>query len=265
MSSDVISICCTINSSYARHFGVMCTSLFENNLASRFQIFLVYDNLKKKDKSRIDQLFLRYKQSIIYLPFHQGGLVEQYPLSNHASPANYYRLFMPEILPIGLEKVLYLDCDLLVLKDINPLWNMDNHSKEYQVWAMPEGTTVEKAKALGIDNPDDYYNSGVMLINLRKWREEQLRDRFLKFIQDNSEKIEFWDQDVLNVICNKYGKISSYWNTKIVDILETNNIGIIHFAGIFKPWHKESKYPLKNLYFQYLHKSPWKPLFSLIH
>ncbi len=253
-----IHIACTINSTYTQHFGVMCTSLFEHNPQHKFEVFLIYDSIVEEEKEKIEALFQKYHQSIIFIPFTLNSLIEKYPLSNHAHYANYYRLFLTELLPPKVEKVIYLDCDLLVLADIMPLWEMDKKINQYSIWAVPEGASVEKAQALGIEKSENYFNSGVMLINLQKWREENLLDKFMNFIQFYPEKIEFWDQDVLNTVCKNYGFVDYSWNTKSSHHIEKKKISILHYTGIHKPWHYISNHNYKNLYFRYLKKTPWK-------
>lgn len=254
-----INISCTINSTYTQHFGVMCASLFEHNPQHQFEIFLIYDHIAEEEKEKIEMLFQKYQQKITFISFKLNDLIAKYPLSNHAHYANYYRLFLTELLPQEVKKVIYLDCDLLVLTDVMPLWEMNEKEiNRYSLWAVSEGTSEPKAQALGIENPENYFNSGVMLINLQKWREENLLDKFMSFVQSYPEKIELWDQDVLNAVCKDYGLLPSAWNTKSCQNIKKKKIYILHYTGIHKPWHYLSKHNHKNLYFKYLKKTPWK-------
>ena len=79
----------------------------------------------------------------------------------------------------------------------------------------------------------------------------------MNFVQLYPEKIEFWDQDVLNAVCNNYGILAPAWNTKSHQHTEKKKIYILHYTGTHKPWHYISKHNHKELYFKYLKKTPW--------
>ncbi|MFY7944385.1 MAG: glycosyltransferase family 8 protein, partial [Crocinitomicaceae bacterium] len=115
-----------------------------------------------------------------------------------------------------------------------------------------------------------YFNSGVMLINLRKWREENIESKFLEFINEKPEKIKYWDQDVLNFcLKNKWLRLPQKYNLThfffYPDVYPPAYFGmkqdefeksvkdpiIIHFTSHQKPWIEGCKHPKKELYFQY--------------
>lgn len=119
-------------------------------------------------------------------------------------------------------------------------------------------------KRLHIPVEQGYFNAGVLLINLKKWREEHIYEKSIEFLRNNSESIVNHDQDVLNVVCGKKTKMLSYtWNTmnyffmknfqlsqdrvlKIYQKEEQTNVidpTIIHFASRPKPWERLCIHP----------------------
>lgn len=121
---------------------------------------------------------------------------------------------------------------------------------------------LQDYKKLGIPANNKYFNSGVMVINLEKWRSENVSATVIEYLNKNQEFILFWDQEGLNaVLSNKWREIESKWNHLVTqedlcdDLL--NSVYIIHFASHTKPWHSSYKLPAKDLFFQYLDMTPW--------
>ena len=107
------------------------------------------------------------------------------------------RLFVGEALPESIEKVLYLDCDTVVAQPLKHLWKTELH--ENVIGAVMEPTIYPEVKAsIGLDNDEPYFNSGVLLINLKKWREEGVQQRLLDFWKEKGGKLFASDQDVIN-------------------------------------------------------------------
>ncbi|MEM9982328.1 MAG: glycosyltransferase family 8 protein [Bacteroidota bacterium] len=265
-------IACTINEAYAPHFGVMCTSLFVNHPEEEFEIFLIYDTLKKSDEKKINQLFEKHKQYIHYLPFHTD-LVKEFPLSAHAHFANYYRLFLTDLLPSYIEQVLYLDCDIIVDGNITVIWQ--TALGNYWLAAVQDIGITTHQDRLPMQSAR-YFNSGVMFINLDKWRKEKVVNRFTNFIDTFEGKLSCWDQDVLNVVFDGQWKalpipmnvqtyVYDFSLETIADFTQQEAIlkakvqpTIIHYTTPFKPWSIHSTHPMKHKYYSYKKKSPWK-------
>ncbi|HAU87467.1 MAG TPA: hypothetical protein DCW90_18875 [Lachnospiraceae bacterium] len=187
----------------------------------------------------------------------------------------YYRLKLPSILK-NEAKCIYLDGDTLVLKDLNDMYNLD--ISEYYVAGTPDGFRNRKkyGKRIKIPDMNDYINSGVILLNLAKMREDNIENKFYKLLTSElkntySPIFAFPDQDTINVACHgkildlpfKYGALSlclSSYNenhfkgiiSKEDWLIEKKDIAIIHFAGRYKPWN-DSKSPFRNMWEKYEH------------
>lgn len=242
------NIVCTIGGNYAPHFATMCTSIFENNKGAPFKIHLIVDKLDDRDLEKIKKLFKKYRQKfeICYVDRKQ---FQGFPLSAHASTSNYYRIILTDLLPIDLEKVVYLDCDLIVDGGITNLWEIDINNKAVIACGRYH---AERIKTLGLSGL--YFNSGVMVVNLTYWRENNVKNRVINFIKKNPDLIEFWDQDAFNaVLQNEWLPLEQIYN--FTSDLHTSPGGIkpriIHFTGMHKPWNAHCQHQLKWKYHKY--------------
>ena len=133
-----ISIVCTFDNNYSQHCGVLLASLFENNKNIYFDIYIVSDFIDDVNKSRLFALVSAYSQRLYYIQIDKKKF-EGLPFGgkfSHISLATYYRLMLPEVLPVTLDKILYLDCDIIVNGRIESLWNID--LKYYTIGAVED-------------------------------------------------------------------------------------------------------------------------------
>lgn len=265
-----IDLAFTIDKFYIQHVGVLLCSLFENNPDLRFNIHLIVDFLADRELQRLKRLVASYGQNL-YTILVQKEKVSAFKLSDHATSAVYYRLLLPDILDENICKILYLDADMIIKNNILQLW--ETELEKYPLAAVQE-PMFDRHKALGMCEGTPYFNSGVMLINLPVWRKMQVSKLAMDFIRQYPERVAYWDQDGLNAVLNgDWLELAPKWNlqTKMLDIkipVEPNEDerlkealkkpAIIHYSSKFKPWHYWCEHPLKEEYFIYLKKTPWK-------
>ena len=113
-------------------------------------------------------------------------------------------------------------------------------------------------------NLDKYFNAGVMLVNLDKWRRDGIQQKLFEYVEKNSDKILWGDQDVLNVVLQdgiKY--IDKRWNAQVGEYEHCNDFNkigeeayILHYIGKVKPWQPGNKNPFKEMYFKYFNMTP---------
>jgi lipopolysaccharide biosynthesis glycosyltransferase len=186
----------------------------------------------------------------------------------------FYKFLIPQILPSDQEKTILLDCDILVKMDLAELWAKEfgtNWLLACQDRAIPTvGSLGGLAgyRKLGLKASLPYFNSGVMLIDLREWRRNRVTERLLDFSAQNLFQLRCFDQDALNFICrNNWGRLPGQWNT-IFSVNKTSckkNLSqvydkgtIIHFAGFFKPWKMKIKGC--NEFYDMLGRTDWRDL-----
>ena len=178
----------------------------------------------------------------------------------HFSVVTYYRLFIASLFP-EYEKVIYLDCDLVVLDDVAKLYDVDlgdnilGGSLEGFVYSTPEFRRYA-SEAVGVD-PSRYINAGVIVIDLNKFRLHRIEEKFIHLItRYNFDTIDP-DQAYLNFLCRgKIKMLSSAWNTEPLESEKCEKISIMHYALYKKPWQYDDV--LYGEYFwQYAASSPF--------
>lgn len=158
----------------------------------------------------------------------------------HFSVVTYYRLFIASLFP-QYDKVIYLDCDLVVLGDIAKLYdvalgeNILGAAPEQYVQNTDEFRSYAE-KALGVD-PDGYVNAGVLLMNLKAFRENRIEDRFVELITLYDFDLLDPDQAYLNYLClGKIHMLQSGWNKEPLPLPCEGEKRIVHYALYKKPW-----------------------------
>jgi len=267
---EKIKIVSATDDNYAQHLGVMLCSLFENSNNNNFDIYIIDDCISEENKNRLHNIITNSNANLFFLKVDKEKY-NNFKISYHFSHVIYYRISIPELLETSVKKAIYLDCDLIVKDDISNLWNIN--ISDYFI-AAAENPKFKRYADLKMPINSKYFNSGVMLINLEKWRQCNISDQVLKFIKNNLDKIVLWDQDALNAILyNKWKELPPKWNQQTImfeiDVSETNftkeefteaieNPSIIHYTTSSKPWHYMNEHPLKNEYYKYLKKTPWR-------
>lgn len=249
-------IAITINEDFILPACVMLTSLLENNKHHKIHVHILTDSKSAKLfllRRTLKKYDCQYTFHVLKEEFAEQ--TKKFILSAHADFVNYYRIFLCEILEKPIEKVLYLDVDMIINADISELYN-----KDISIYALAAVNEKNEKKTQLLDIPSEYqyFNSGVLLMNLRKFRDDHLIKRITEYILANEEKLQSWDQDALNaVLFNQRLTLDQKWNVTTRTILTHKDIqpAIVHFTGMHKAWHPHyCEHPYKHLYFDYLKK-----------
>lgn len=252
------------NDNYAQHLGVMLTSLLENsNNSSRIDIYIIDGDISEFNKSKLERIVKGYNGRVTFLKIDKK-IFEYCRMNqnlNYITIETYYRTIIPDLLSKDISKALYLDCDIIVESDIDELWNTD--ISNYYLAAVDESQFYRKRsrrlKALSLPRDSFYFNAGVLLLNLEKWREKEVSKQIIKYIEVNQKKLKLMDQDALNVVLHdKWLPLDPKWNYIVLYHRLKYPLEIpviIHFAGTEKPWNAEI--PFKENYLKYLRNSLW--------
>src|SRR5271166_3713344 len=189
-----IEVLCACDKRYLPHAATMLCSLLEHN--NVFRIHFFYSSIPSFELAKIRSLVTRYTTTITFYEIVPKTL-ENLRVDKWASIAVYYRLLAPRLLPCDINKILYLDSDIIVRRSLNPLWDTDITDRAL---AAVSDYDDSARKALGFPPGTKYFNSGVLLINLRFWRQNNVPTQAISFIKNNPERVQYWDQDALNAI-----------------------------------------------------------------
>jgi lipopolysaccharide biosynthesis glycosyltransferase len=268
-----IHIACAADAGYVKPMATMLHSVFANVGQGRSVLVHALDGgIADEDKASIEASCRGGPGSIRWVPANDSRFPGA-PLWGRMSVSTYYKLLLAERLPTDLEKIIWLDCDLLVLTDVGRLWDQDlngHHALAVQDAVVPlvsSRSGVAGWKELGIPAGTQYFNAGVMSINLTLWRRDRVGDRALEYVRRYRDRVYFWDQEGLNaVLAGQWAPLDPRWNHNVsVPSGATRSAQdadgdpwIIHFAGNVKPWRFSVRTPPHELYFRYLDMTPWK-------
>jgi lipopolysaccharide biosynthesis glycosyltransferase len=260
---------CT-DSRYARHLGVALFSLLVNNAARGIPIWVICDDLSGEHLSRLKTLAETFNTSIRIIRVRDER-IEGLGGVGHITSASYYRLLIPGLLPDDCGRVLYLDCDLVVDGTLDSLWSTELGDRAVGACPDPVVQFLRRA-ANGTVEGAAYFNSGVLLLDLERWRRTGIAERALDHAQSAAGKLRYADQDALNaVVRGEFQPLEARWNffafsrlrpdiARSVNQLQAGceEPSIVHFAGSVKPWHAWCDHPLKELHDRYRKVSPWR-------
>jgi lipopolysaccharide biosynthesis glycosyltransferase len=200
------------------------------------------------------------------------------------SRAAYGRLFIPSVLPRETEKVLYLDSDIVVRRCISDLY--ESSVGDFAAMGVPDAGSPFVSSVYGVPfwarygrrADDTNFNSGVLLMNLPVWREEDVSGAAIKYLTDGRHRF-LVDQESINaVLPGRIGHLDPRWNQQTEHFEERfqatlpysedelrvllEDPWIVHFTTPVKPWHYESKHPFRAEWFSNLDETPyrgWRP------
>jgi lipopolysaccharide biosynthesis glycosyltransferase len=159
---------------------------------------------------------------------------------DHVSPATFYRLFIAEILPSDIQQAVYLDADMLALRSIAPLF----HEPVSELVAASDHCSPISEIGLWGELGGSYFQAGLLVIPLHAWREQRILDRFLNVIANEQHRIQWWDQDVLNIALRDCWQRIPIWYNACeavhlalpLSLIEPHAC-LIHYSGSRKPWN----------------------------
>ncbi len=195
------------------------------------------------------------------------------PSNKRISAATYLRLLLPSCVPPDVATVLYLDFDVLVTEDVSPLFATDLGDQVCGAVADRSGhREMSRLRcsfpAAAIPEGAGYFNAGVILLNMKAWRNRRISERALELLEEHPDLIRLHDQDALNLaVADDWVKLPPRWNTQIVgtslhlpDTPRTGELGILHFVTGLKPWYASRRCLYEDQYLSAMLRLDWLPL-----
>ena len=272
---------------YAEIMGVSILSLLQSNRdVQKIRIFIIEDAISEENKSRLTNMVNEYERDVIFIqkPDIRNNLGVELKTLRWSDSA-FSRLFLKELFAPypDVHKLLYLDCDTLVVADLQDLWNTDISS--YLGAACLECMSNLHKKIIGAKKTDNYINTGMLLLNVDRCVKEDVQRQASDFLKKYKGKVEYVDQGVINgTVSNRfllvdprynltalaydftYGEMQIYrkpqfgyseaeWNKAVSDP------AVIHFTTSFlsvRPWYEGSHHPYAATWKQIHDQSPWE-------
>lgn len=262
MTDRHIPIFFSTDDNYIPYLDVAIASLIAN--ASKdyeYRIIVLNTGLRRENVEMVKQNEAEgFKIDFIDISEELEGIKNSFKDVYHFSVAAYYRLFIASLFP-QYDKILYLDCDLVVLGDVSKLYftelcdNIIGACPEEYVQNTPEFRRYAEI-ALGV-NPDGYINTGVLLINLDAFRKNEIEKKFVRLITEYDFDLLDPDQAYLNYLCNgKICVLPNGWNKEPMPVECEGEKNIVHYALYKKPWQYDDVADGK-FFWDYAKKSPF--------
>lgn len=270
----VMNVAIAINAKYVRYAYVMLSSLFSNNKNSEICVYILHGESLENGREILERLAEKYEQKVIFIKINNDMLSKRLPLNSpNWTIEIYYRLMLPELLPECIDRILYLDVDMIVNGSLTELYTIDFEDKLFCVckdMSAKNGLTDIQNRLftnLLSQGGFTYFNSGMMLWNIEKIRGKVGFHNYMQLIEKLDYEISAPDQDLLNYMhwnqiklvdeeCYDLFARLAYNEGKGYDWVK-ENVTIIHFAG-HKPWQAEAlRYSTEQLWWDYAKISPF--------
>lgn len=251
MKNEPINILVTLDKNYIPYFNVMISSLIRSNPGEYFNIYLLHSSLCASDTESTEKLIGDHGK--LYLTeIREEGLSDA-PTTDRYPKEMYYRIFAAKYLPEELDRILYLDPDIIVNGSVRELYDMPMGRALFAAASHIGNNLLHFFNEIRLDIDEDipYINSGVMLMNLRVLREEQNLGDVFAYIESHKGRLFLPDQDIISGLYGdriipldpcRYNMTEKLFlfhrqsgDKMDIDYVRNNTV-IIHYCGRNKPW-----------------------------
>ncbi len=257
-----VNLLVTLDEHYLFCLNVMLCSLLEHNPGSFFRVYLLQTSIREEQLGPTRQV-LGNRGELVSLRMDAAGL-EDAPTTDRYPKEIYYRIFAARYLPADLDRVLYLDPDVVVNGDIGPLYDLPLEGYYFAAAShVRELLTMVNRRRLEMSEDSLYINSGVMLMNLRLLRAEQREEEVFQFVREHKNALLLPDQDIISGLYGskiypldpfRYNMTerllalhAPFERGLNVEWVRKNSV-IIHYCGRLKPWKSGYIGPLRVFY-----------------
>ncbi len=295
-----IVVVCSADDNYAMPLAVTLRSAIDNLKDNcKILLYVIDGGIQAINKQKILKSLDLEKCEVEFLQIPKSVAIEEIEainktlgpdgqtISKYLSIATFFRILIPDLLPINIDKAIYLDCDLVINGDLSELWQHelgDNYILAAQdTWirnvSAPNG--LLNYQELGIAADAKYFNAGVLVINIKQWRADEFCTKAMNYLRENKQYVRWHDQDVLNpLLAGKWQQLDPKWNfnsTSFYDYDSSSyldwqdeeslfpkdiynnlitNPAIVHYASAKKPWTSRHC-PRKEDFFKYVDLTEW--------
>lgn len=267
-----MNIATALNSRYMRYAYVMLLSLFKNQPENiDIRIYLLNTDLTDTDRTHLSELVAKYRQTIYFIHIDKGIFPASCPVSDSWSLEAYFRLMICDILPDDIDRLLYLDVDIIINQSLTELYQTDFGENMLCACADPYQDYFPDIRndifAEQLRQGFTYFNSGVILFSLAAMRGRYHLVDYMKTAQNLNFHLEAPDQDLLNYMhwqevkildANKYNLLARLAYQHDIHYNEVKQaVSIVHFSGN-KPWQGQFvHFDIEQLWWDYAMQTPF--------
>lgn len=275
-----IALACAADDAFAMPLAVMLRSALDTlSDPHSLEAFILDGGITEANRDRLERSLASPRLELRFVapgPQALAGIRHRGRVSRTA----YFRILAPDLLPASMSRAIYLDADVLVAADLARLWA--EPQRGLPVLAVRDAGAPKVSsprgllnhRELGLASELGYFNSGVMVLDLALWREEQLTSRLLGYLESHAHAIRWWDQDALNaVLAGRWGELDPRWNQipqvwepaggdhdafpASVRELVIRDPWIVHYSTWSKPWHWNCSHPARGRFFEVVDRTEW--------
>ena len=280
MTTQPIVVACVADDAYAMPLAVTLVSASLNLAAGRrLAIYVVDAGIADDNKQRLLDSLDPARASLTWVP-HARPRLAGLPVWGRMSVHTYERILVADLLPATETKAIWLDSDLVVRADLTRLWELELGgmpllaAQDMLAPIVSSALGLQGYQALGFEGHEKYFNAGVLLLDLDRWRQERIAEQVMAYLHRHGGDVVLWDQDALNVVLRgRCGELDLRWNQNAAvcgrSFFDAGHLDpaayrdvredpwIIHFSGSLKPWRYRLRTPAHASYFEYLDKTAW--------
>ncbi|HEX9801363.1 MAG TPA: glycosyltransferase family 8 protein [Thermoanaerobaculia bacterium] len=237
----------------------------------RLVVYVVDDGIATRDREQVATA-LGARGTVTWLPALWPATTAL-PTWGGMPLTTYQKLTLAEWLPAGVERAIWLDCDVLVLADLGRLWLEPTGGaaalavQDRIVPTLSSRFGVAARGELGLSDDAPYFNAGVMLVDLGRWRRNGVAARAFDYLARHRRRVTFWDQEALNyALAGRWSPLDRRWNVnptlaRLFDATggrDDDEAWIVHFSGQLKPWRVGGLGPHQQRFFAHLDETAWR-------
>ena len=278
--AERVPVVCAADDGFAMPLAVALRSALDTLAGPHTLAAHVLDGgIRAENRARLERSLLSPRLELRFVA-PDPKLLARIQHRGRVSHATYFRILAADLLPADLPRAIYLDADVLVEADLARLWK--ESQRGLPVLAVRDAGAPMVSSPRGLLNhrelglaPDlGYFNAGVMLLDLERWRAEGLGGRLLDYLEGHADSIRWWDQDALNaVLAARWGELDPRWNqtpqfwegmqgdddpfTPGLREKVIRDPWIVHYSTWSKPWHWSCTHPARGRFFEVLDRTEW--------
>ncbi len=277
-----MNIIYTCDNNFVWIMGISMISLFENNReCDTIHVYLLGDGISEDNRLSLSEIASKYQRSFTLINVPDLNIPEKLS-SNRWPKSAFTRMFVGELMPAGVTKAIYLDCDTIISGNIQ---GIEAYIKDDMAVSGVKDCVSRPYKAkIGIAKGGSYINAGVLAMNIKKLREFDIRKMITEFVDNYESAISYADQDILNgIFKGEFGILPpqydlmtmintytykelqqirhphNYYSAEEIEFSKKNPL-IIHFTTAMlniRPWCEGSKHSYAWMFEKYQAMSPW--------